>query len=196
MSEPFPPMPEGWNKTQADLVAEMRRGERGPLSSEERFWGRQYERVLVRASIPQGWNKTIADLVAEFRRGERLSVGSPESDWAWEYERSLIPPEMRFPREGDVYEVLEDMQVRYMTSWRAPFTGGGEGLLRKGDQLQVDQAPSEPDSIGAYVIALDYNELERRMVPEADRERPKYGGFYFHFKTVELNTKFRLVHEE
>ena len=189
-------MPEGWNKTQADLVAEMRRGERGPLSSEERFWGRQYERVLVRASMPKGWNRTMADLFVEMRRGDRSSVGPPERDWAWEYERSLIPPEMRFPRKGDVYEALEDMQVRYMTSWKAAFTGGGEGLIRKGDQLQVDQAPSEPDPTGVYVVALEYNELEQRIVPESDREHPKYSGFYFPFTTVELNTKFRLVCEK
>lgn len=31
------------------------------------------------------------------------------------------------------------------------------------------------------------------MVPESDRDNPKYAGFYFFFKTVNLNEKFKLV---
>ncbi len=196
MYEPPPPMPEGWDKTQADLFGEFKRGERGPVTDVERFWGRQYERSLVRASMPPGWNKTIRDLTEEMRRGERSSVGQPESQWAWEYTRSLIPADMRFPRKGDVYEALADMHVRHMTAWKAPFTGGGEGDVLKGDRFLVDHAPSEPDPIGVYVVAVEYDGLERRMVPKSDREHPKYNGFYFSFTTVELNQEFRLVHEE
>jgi hypothetical protein len=31
------------------------------------------------------------------------------------------------------------------------------------------------------------------MVTREDRNDPKYGGFYFFFKTVELNENFKLV---
>ncbi len=60
---------------------------------------------------PEGWNKTLADLDAEYRAGARVTLGSPEVDWAREYERSLLPADTRFPREGDVYEALEDFEL-------------------------------------------------------------------------------------
>jgi hypothetical protein len=136
---------------------------------------------------PAGWNKTIGDLCAEMDRGERASAGSPEVDWARDYERSLIPPDMRFPRKGDVYEALEDMTVRYMTSWAAPFTGGGDGLLKKGDRVLVDSEPHDSRAISNYATAVDYDALDERIVPASDRSAPKYGGFCFSFKTVDLN---------
>lgn len=145
--------------------------------------------------MPAGWNKTIADLFAEVKRGERPSVGSPEVDWAREYERSLIPSDMRFPRKGDVYEALEDMTVQYLTSWAAPYTGSGEGLLRKGDRVWVDTEPHDSRAISTYAVAVDYEALEQRLVSASDRKSPRYSGFYFSFGTVELNRKFRLVGE-
>lgn len=145
---------------------------------------------------PPGWNKTFADLFAELDRGERSSIGFPETEWARAYERSLIPEGMRFPRKGDVYEVLEDMPVRFLTSWAAPYTGSGEGLLRKGDRVLVDQDPSDGQAISTYAIAVNPAALESRLVPAADRASPKYTGFYFSFQTVDLNRRFRLVHAE
>lgn len=145
---------------------------------------------------PVGWNKTTDDLLREAERGERLGVGRPEMDWAIEYERSLIPSTMRFPRKGDVYEASADMTVDYMTAWTGPYTGGGTGILKQGDRVVVAQKVSDPKPIGVYVKAVDYAELEARMVPLEERKAPPYGGFYFSFDTVDLNTKFRLVHEE
>jgi hypothetical protein len=145
---------------------------------------------------PPGWNKTIADLFDEMNSGKRATVGSPETDWARDYERSQIPAGMRFPRKGDIYEALEDMTVRYLTAWKAPRTGGGEGVLRNGDRVVVDSEPIDSKPIGVYGLEVDYDSLEERIVPASVRGAPKYSGFYFSFKTVELNRKFKLVHED
>lgn len=142
---------------------------------------------------PPGWNLTLADLSAEMKAGKRQSVGRPELDWARDYERSLIPAHMRFPQQGDVYEAIEDTQVRYLTKWAAPFTGGGDGLLHKGEQVFVEHAPISAEPIGANVVALNYESIEQRIVPEAEREQAKYRGYYFSLKTVDLNTKFKLI---
>lgn len=142
---------------------------------------------------PPGWNRTIADLMAEMKAGRRASVGQPEIGWARDYERSLIPVGMRFPQKGDVYEALEDMEVDFLTAWSAPFTGGGKGALHKGDRVFVDSEPSDPKPIGSYVVAIDYEALEERIVPASDRDAERYNGFYFHFKTVDLNRRFKLV---
>lgn len=123
-------------------------------------------------------------------------VCSPEVDWARDFERSQIPADMRFPRKGDVYEALENMTVHYMTSWAAPVTGGGEGILKKGDRVVVDSDPVDARAISTYASAVDYDAVEERIVPTSDRSAPKYSGFYFAFKTVDLNRKFRLVHQE
>jgi hypothetical protein len=80
---------------------------------------------------PPGWNKTIQDLFDESKR-TKSAVGPPEVEWARDYERSLIPAGMRFPKKGDVFEATRDVEVSYLTSWSAPFTGGGSGRLKKG----------------------------------------------------------------
>jgi hypothetical protein len=160
------------------------------------FFERFFRRLKKKDQIhprPAGWNRTISDLMAEMKEGKRASVGQPEIDWARDYERSLIPQGMRFPRKGDLYEALEDMKVDFLTAWSAPFTGGGTGLLRKGERVYLDSEPSDPKSIGSYAVAIDYEALEERIVPASDRTAERYNGFYFYFKTVDLNQKFRLV---
>jgi len=144
---------------------------------------------------PHGWNLTIADLMAEMKAGKRKSIDSPEAEWARDYERSLIPAEMRFPKQGDVYEALHEVPVRFLTAWSAPFTGGGDSVLKAGDKLLVDQIPHDPKTISVYAVALDCSSMETRIVPESDRTNPKYAGFYFSLKTVDLNRDFKLVQE-
>ena len=142
---------------------------------------------------PEGWCKTLADLSAELNAGLRKTLGSPEVDWARDYERSLLPAATRFPCKGDVYEALEDFEVPYMTSWAAPFTGGGKGFLKRGDQIETPDASVIPQPILVYARAVKYRELEARMVPDSERKSKSYAGFYFAVRTSDLNTKFRLL---
>jgi Zn-dependent protease with chaperone function len=79
---------------------------------------------------PPGWNKTIHDLFDEAKK-TRSTVASPEVEWARDFERGFIPAGTRFPKLADVYEATRDVEVRYLTSWSAPFTGGGSGTLEK-----------------------------------------------------------------
>ncbi len=109
---------------------------------------------------------------------------------------SLIPVNARFPRQGDIYEALEDIEVRYLTSWAAPFTGSGKGMLKKGERVVLDTAPFDTCPISVYASAIDYVAIENRVVSAAERTAAKYQGFVFSLKTVDLNSKFRLVNEE
>ena len=145
---------------------------------------------------PSGWNKTITDLIAEMNNGTRKSVGSPEVDWARDYERNMLPKEIRFPQQGDVFEAIEDMKIEYMTAWAAPFTGGGDGWLKKGDRVIIKSKPMHPQPISVYADAVDCAALEQRIVPSVERNAPKYSGFYFSIETLDLNRKFRLVSEK
>jgi hypothetical protein len=142
---------------------------------------------------PPDWNLTLDDLMAEMKAGKRKSVGNPQAEWARQYERSLIPECTRFPRKGDLYESKCDQTVDYLTDWRAPFTGGGKAVLFKGERIWVDNDPLDEKPLGAYALPVEYERLESRMVPQEERESPKYNGFYFHFKTVDLNKNFALI---
>ena len=142
---------------------------------------------------PPGWNKTISDLIAEMNSGLRKNVGSPEIDWARDYERGLLPPDAKFPKEDDVYEALEDMEIEFLTSWAAPYTGSGKAILKKGERIRAKGSSVDPRPIGAYLEAVDYPALEERMVPSSERKNGKYRGFYFFIKTLDLNRRFRLI---
>jgi hypothetical protein len=142
---------------------------------------------------PADWNKTVNDLFQEMKAGLRKTIGQPEIDWAREYTRSLIPDGLRYPRLGDVYEALVDQPVRYMTAWRAAYTGGGESTIRAGERLWVHSEPVGEKPLGVYALPTDYNEMEIRMVPTEERTAAKYNGYYLSVDTVTLLNKYRLV---
>ena len=143
--------------------------------------------------MPEGWNLTYDDLFAEMKAGKRKSVGNPEAAWAKEYEASLLPANTGFPKKGDLYESLADQQIEYITAWAAPYSGGGTGSLLKGERIWIHSEPVGEKPLGAYALPVEYEKLEERMVPAAERSIEKYGGFYFYFKTVELEKNFRLI---
>jgi hypothetical protein len=142
---------------------------------------------------PADWNKTIGDLMQEMTAGLRKSIGQPEIEWAREYERSLIPDGLRYPTQGDIFESLVDQPIHYMTAWSAPYTGGGEGKILAGERVWIESEPSGEKPIGVYAMPLDYDQLEQRMVPEADRSAPGYNGFYLSLETMVLLERFKLV---
>ena len=147
----------------------------------------------VPQECPDNWSLTLDDLFQEINEGKRKSIEPQEGAWAKEYERSLIPASIRFPSKGDVYESKQDQIVDFMTAWSRPFTGDGTGTLLKGDSVWVHTDPGEEKPLGTYAIPVDYEKLEKRMVPLEERNDRHYEGFYFYFKTVELNENFILV---
>ena len=140
---------------------------------------------------PSDWNLTLDDLIEEMKAGKRRSI--EELRWAREYEQSLILEGIRFPQKGDVYESLKDQTVSYFIGWRGPFTTSGEATLLKGERVWINSDATDEKPIGAYALPVEREKLEERMVTREDRENPKYGGFYFFFKTVVLNENFKLV---
>jgi len=140
---------------------------------------------------PPDWNLTIDDLIEEMKAGKRRSI--EEFKRARDYEQSLIPEGIRFPRKGDVYESLKDQTVSYLIGWLGPFTTGGEATLMEGERVWINSDATDEKPIGTYALPIEREQLEERMVPREDRANPKYGGFYFFIKTVQLNEDFKLV---
>lgn len=138
--------------------------------------------------FPQGWSKTINDLVAEKR-----NLSGEEIEWARNFEREQLRPWARFPRPGEIYELIDDSELSYVTHWSAAFTGGGKGMLRHGTLVRIGEGTGDPEPIGVYAVPLDKARVEAELIPEAERNADKYGGFSLSISTGELNKLFRLV---
>ncbi|NJD24048.1 MAG: hypothetical protein FIB06_01435 [Betaproteobacteria bacterium] len=148
------------------------------------------------APRPADWNLTLDALFAEVKAGRRAQAGAREIAWARAYEVSLLPPGTRFPRKGDVYAARADTTVSYMTAWAAPYTGGGDGTLYAGERICIHVEPADATPVGTYAVPVEHATVERRMVPEAERTHPKYGGFYLFVRTLDLTSQFDLVSTE
>lgn len=144
---------------------------------------------------PSDWNLTIFELVEEISAGKR-PFNEEELTWARAYDISLIPDGVRIPKLADEYESLIDQEVAYMTGWSAPVTGGGKGMLLKGERVRISAEPVDEKPIGVYARPLEYEKLEARMVSKEDRTNSKYAGFNLLIKTVDLIKDFKLVESE
>jgi hypothetical protein len=142
---------------------------------------------------PPGWNKTLAELYNEVKVGLRETVGQPEFTWGWDYEKSLLPSGTRFPKGGDVYEAKDDLELSYLITFQAPASGGSTGTLRKGERVVAVRNDYDPRPIVIYARPEPAEEIEKRLVPEAERTGQKFAGLLFSIKTYDLNTKFKLV---
>jgi len=84
--------------------------------------------------------------------------------------------ERDFRKKGDVYEATPDVEVSYLTSWSAPFTGGGTGTLNRGERVMIENAfLARPISVNGTPI--DYARVEERLIAQRERSNPKYDGF-------------------
>lgn len=149
-------------------------------------------RIEERIELPRGWNKTIDDLNAEMMRGERLGASGEEVDWAREYERSLLPADIVFPEEGEVWETIDDCDVKYGTLFAAPSSGGGNARLQRGERVRILQLPDGRPIMIAF-SPLRYDELHTLIVPEEDRNCATYTGYHLWTKTVHFLAHFRRI---
>jgi hypothetical protein len=136
---------------------------------------------------PSGWNKTIDDLIEENRE-----LSWEEIEYARNYEKDLLPNDTRFPKNNDIYESIEDVEITYTTHWRAPASGGEKFVLRKGIAIKVEVDDNDLEPIGVYAKPLEYKKYEEEIIPVEDRVHPKYSGYGLYIDTKILNEKFKL----
>ena len=141
----------------------------------------------------ENWNKTMDDLEAEARAGTRSgTITAEEMNLARAYEISLLPAATVFPRSGQVWEAIEDVDVTYIIYYRAPFSSGGSGILQRGELVRIDP-PTDVQMLGVGAQPLRSDEVEKTLIPESTRGDRKYDGYGLYLKTSELNRHFRLV---
>ncbi len=80
-------------------------------------------------------------------------------------------------QEGQRFRTCTDIETLYLTSYRAPFTGGGKALIPAGFEFEVmhDQVDGAP---GVNCRALDYERYEELLVSKQERADSKYAGYH------------------
>ena len=146
------------------------------------------EREIVIRPRPADWTTTLTELSAQGR-----SYSAEESTWARAYEVEQLRTWARFPKDGEQYEALRDLQVRYLIHWKAPYATGGDGALVKGSRVRASVPAGNAEPIGVYVTPIDEKAFEQKFIPEGDRASGKYDGYSIFLRVAQLNRDFRLV---
>jgi hypothetical protein len=101
--------------------------------------------------------------------------------------------DIRYPREGDVYEAIYDVSIGYMTHYfDLPYTGGGVATLPKGERVRVSYARGDK-AIGVYCDPLSYDQLHEQIVDAAERRNELYRGYCLAIETAVLIKSFKLI---
>lgn len=138
---------------------------------------------------PANWNKTVEDLFEEDR-----DIEDEEIQWAKEYEKDQIRKRgCRFPKNGEIYEAKEDVEISYLVHWKAPFTSGGDFYLKKGSQIKVEVPEFNLEPISVYADAIEKAALEKQLISETDLNDPKYNGYSLSINTIKLNESFEIA---
>ena len=138
------------------------------------------------------WQQTAEDLLAALQVGKRTEISGEEVELAKAYQRRRLPPDIRFPKTGEIYEAIDNLTVEYVTAYLAPFTGGGRAALPRGERVRVREL-SCPEPLGVYCDPLNYDALHDRIVSAEERAHEQYDGYYLSIDTMNLNRCFRLV---
>lgn len=137
---------------------------------------------------PAGWNKTLDDLDAEKR-----SLAGEEIEWARDYEREQLRSWARFPKDGDIFETVNDLAVTFLIASNGPYGSSGHGILPSGTRVRVSIHANDAEPVGVYATPIEEKIIETVLVPEADRSSSRYRGYSLFFKVAQLNRDFRLV---
>ncbi len=86
---------------------------------------------------------------------------------------------------GQRWRLIRDLRTGGLTSWRVPFSGGFECVVPSGTVVAVESDPPIR-ARAVYCIPENYDELECLLVPEEDRDSPKYSGYALVIQLVEF----------
>src|SRR4051794_3304452 len=107
--------------------------------------------------------KTIDEMMAEMTAGRRSSMNEKEIRYGRLLGIALLPRGLRYPQKGEIWEAIEDVKIGYMTAHHAAFTGGGDAILPRGEQV-VCVSETEMPCVGAYFDPVRYDALHDQIV--------------------------------
>lgn len=136
--------------------------------------------------------KTIDELFAELKVGKRTSISEKELDKGRKLSKALMPTGLLYPKGGEVFEAVQDIEISYLTHFMAPYTGGDKGTLLKGERIIVSK-PNKDKPLSYYCYPINADEVEERIVSFSDKDNPAYNGFSLSIDTKILNRDFKQI---
>jgi hypothetical protein len=71
-----------------------------------------------------------------FRKKEkRQTIEGKTLDNARKLTQALMPEGLFYPKGGEVFEAIKDVQISYLTHFMAPYTGGDKAKILKGERV-------------------------------------------------------------
>ncbi len=100
-----------------------------------------------------------------------------------------------FPREGQIWEVVDgcDAQIQYL--FTAPITFSGSGRLTAGERICIMTGTADPQPMVVSFLPVRYDELHDRLVPPDIRDTPRYKKYTLSVKTGYFYDHFRLIED-
>ncbi|MGD1088122.1 MAG: hypothetical protein ABR955_05295 [Verrucomicrobiota bacterium] len=99
-----------------------------------------------------------------------------------------------FPREGQIWEVIDGCDAHIQYLFTAPITFSGSCRLTAGERVCIMTETTDPQPIVVRFLPVRYEELHDSLVPLDIRNTPRYkeymlsvktGCFYEHFRLIE-----------
>jgi O-acetyl-ADP-ribose deacetylase (regulator of RNase III) len=106
--------------------------------------------------------------------------------------KALLPIRLFYPKGGEVFEAVQDVQISYLIHFMAPYTGGGNAKLFKGERIIVSK-PNKDKALGYYCYPINADDIENRMIPYSDQNSPPYDGFSLFIDIKSLNKEFKRI---
>jgi hypothetical protein len=133
---------------------------------------RPRRRAIKLPPIPK-WNKSTDDIDSQdFARRSQ------------DYERSLLPPDINFPRTGQIWEAVSDCEVNFI-AWTPtnPIFPGGSARLRQGERVRIPTL-DDPKPLSVTFQPVRYHALHESIVPHDIRSRTGYQRYALSLRTA------------
>jgi len=134
--------------------------------------------------------KTVEELFNEVKKGKTVCGKAMEN--ARKLSKALMPTGLFYPKGGEVFEAVQDVQISYLTHFMAPYTGGDKAKLLKGERVIVSK-PSQEKPLSYYCHPINAAETENQIIPFSDKDDPAYNGFSLSIDTKSLNNNFKQI---
>ncbi len=96
------------------------------------------------------------------------------------------------PTGGDRYRSIRDVEVRGLSRFRNPSSGGFKATLPRGEIVTVKRDPP-PQAKAVYALPERYEDLEQLLVPPEDLASKAYDGYSLVIRFEELDRDFEFL---
>ena len=96
---------------------------------------------------------------------------------------------MERPKFGEVYAATCDVMASVAILYKAPASDAFEGVIPAGTRVVIlNDPPARATAVDG--IPLNYQQLEKKLVPEDERRDPFYNGYGLTIEIVDLEKCF------